>query len=204
MDYLKPADMPAVLERTKLKANEENFLLPIYEAVSNAIYSAQNRWGIDVSAKGQVSVTITTGSFQAVIADNGVGLDEVNYGHFLTPFTGFRLKRGGKGFGRFIAFKVFDDIAYASRFDSEKREQERAFSFNIYDEPQITDELISKPSLNFDKGCVVRYREPKEEFAKIGSALSGEDIVERTIRLFPVSDHETDRPNCLRRISGTS
>ena len=34
MDSLKAADMPAVLERTNLKANEENALLPIYESVS--------------------------------------------------------------------------------------------------------------------------------------------------------------------------
>lgn len=45
MDSLRPADMPAVLERTKLNTNEENFLLPIYEAISNAIYSTQSRWG---------------------------------------------------------------------------------------------------------------------------------------------------------------
>ena len=76
MVNLKPADMPAVLERTKLKVNEENSLLPIYEAVSNAIYSAQMKWGEDVTEKGKVQVDIRTTGFEAVISDNGTGLND--------------------------------------------------------------------------------------------------------------------------------
>ena len=202
MDYLKPADMPAVLERTKLKANEENFLLPIYEAISNAIYSSQNRWKGEVSKKGEVVVTITTGSFQATISDNGIGLDDENYGYFLTPFTGFRLKKGGKGFGRFIAFKVFDDIAYASRYEQDGVTHERVFGFNIYKQPQIQDELITKPAISSDCGCVVRYQYPKAEFEKVGGSLSGEDIVERTIRYFLPFFLSGDMPNLTITVDG--
>ncbi|TBD87993.1 ATP-binding protein [Rhizobium ruizarguesonis] len=34
---------------------------------------------------------------------------------FLTPLTGKKLERGGKGFGRFITFKVFGEVFYSSR-----------------------------------------------------------------------------------------
>ena len=99
MDSLKAADMPAVLERTNLKANEENALLPIYESVSNAIYSTQEKWKEEVSLKGEILLEITTGSFSASISDNGHGLNENNYDSFRIPFTNSRLKKGGKGFG---------------------------------------------------------------------------------------------------------
>ena len=106
MDSLKAADMSAVLERTNLKPNEENALLPIYESVSNAIYSTQEKWKDKVSSKGEILLEITTGSFSANVSDNGYGLNENNYDNFRIPFTSSRLKKGGKGFGRFIAFKV--------------------------------------------------------------------------------------------------
>ena len=184
MDSLRPADMPAVLERTKLKINEENFLLPVYEAISNAIYSAQSRWRDTVGTDGKVSVSVKTGSFEATIIDNGFGLNDLNYSHFLTPFTGFRLKRGGKGFGRFIAFKVFDEIVYSSRFDSKNEATSRDFRFDIYSHPQIRDDFSSLPKLPHTEGCAVRYREPKQQFLPIIEELHGEDIVERVIRYF--------------------
>ena len=112
MTDLKPADMVAVIERTKLDPNDENCLLPIYEAVVNGIYSTQSRWGKDVSQNGNVNATIASNPFKVEVFDNGFGPDDLNFDNFLTPFTGCRLKKGGKGFGRFIAFKVFKYIKY--------------------------------------------------------------------------------------------
>ncbi|NHK29682.1 sensor histidine kinase [Parvularcula flava] len=202
MDYLKPADMPAVLERTNYKHTDENFLLPIYEAISNAIYSTQSRWGDDVSSQGQVRVSISTGNFEAVIADNGLGLNKENYAYFLTPFTGYRLKKGGKGFGRFIAFKVFEDIIYTSKFKVENNTVTRVFGFNIYQEPQILDSPLNPPTLPFDQGCVVRYQYPKAEFDKIIESLEGEEIVERTIRYFLPFFLSGDMPDLAITVDG--
>lgn len=184
MDYLKPADMPAVLERTPLKVNEENFLLPIYEAISNSIYAAQSRWGDQVATNGKVKVDIKTANFQATITDNGLGLDSTNYINFLTPFTGFRLKKGGKGFGRFIAFKVFESIVYNSKYKQDGGTQHRIFGFDIYQEPQVRDNPTSPPVVHYDFGCSVRYEMPKERFVSVIETLEAEDFVERTIRYF--------------------
>lgn len=194
--------MPAVLERTKLKVTEENFLLPIYEAISNAVYSTQSRWKSEVPEKGFVSVNITTGSFQVTVADNGLGLNDENYGYFLTPFTGFRLKKGGKGFGRFIAFKVFDQISYASRFQSKDGIGNRNFDFDIHEQPQIKPPSISAPALPYDFGCSVRYQYPKKEFESICSHLEGEEIVERTIRYFLPFFLSGDMPSLIITVDG--
>ena len=115
---LKP-DMPAVLERTNLDNSTEAFLLPIYEAGSNAIHSILEKYGqAHVARDGQLRFEfIISGRLdesEVSITDNGSGLDSHNYQEFLRPFTGNKLRRGGKGFGRFIAFKVFDSVTYLS------------------------------------------------------------------------------------------
>lgn len=184
MTNLYPADMPAVLERTNLKPNFENFLLPIYEAISNAIYATQSQYGDEASKHGEVLVDIKTGNFRATIADNGSGLDHKNFDHFLTPFTGSRLKRGGKGFGRFIAFKVFNRIFYSSKYHEAASSKQRRFVFDIYSDPQIQpDETLPHHNLGAD-GCTVFYELPNEEFEGIIQKIDGSDIVERTIRYF--------------------
>lgn len=83
---------------------------------------------------------LTTASFSASIIDNGIGLDEVNYEKFKTPFTNHRLKKGGKGFGRFVGFKVFDRISYHSNYTS----GHIGFDFDIYNQPEITDTKFKK------------------------------------------------------------
>lgn len=196
--------MPAVLERTKLRVNEENFLLPIYEAISNAIYSTQSRWGDNVGHDGKVAVTIKTANFEAIIADNGLGLNQKNYGYFLTPFTGYRLQRGGKGFGRFIAFKVFDKITYTSRFMLGDKKEARSFDFDIYSEPQIRSPETSPPSMPFELGCVVSYQNPKTEYERIIKELDGTDIVERIIRYFLPFFLSGEMPDLSLNVDGAS
>ncbi len=179
MDQLNRADMPAVLERTNLRPNVENFLLPIYESISNAIYSVQDKWKEQSVEQGKIDLIITTASFSATVADNGIGLDEKNYDKFKTPFTNHRLKRGGKGFGRFVGFKVFERISYYSKHD----QGQRSFDFDIYSQPEITNPTLKKAH-KFETGCTVYYEGVKDNFQKISESLEPEDIVERIIRYF--------------------
>ena len=183
MDSLQPADMRAVIERTTLKPNKENFLLPIYEGISNAIYAAQERWKNDVATKGKIKLEITTGNFSAFVIDNGIGLNDDNYKSFKTPFTSYRLKKGGKGFGRFIAFKVFEGITYNSAFEHGSEKKHRSFDFDIYKDQEFQNpsKVITFP---FDCGCCVLYQHPNSKFQNIAEELEAEEIVERIIRYF--------------------
>lgn len=51
---------------------------------------------------------------EVTVADNGNGFDRGNLSAFLTPLTGNKYERGGKGFGRFMAFKVYSRVSYSS------------------------------------------------------------------------------------------
>lgn len=155
-------------------------MLPTYESISNAIYSVQEKWGEQAIHKGKVELVLTTGSFSATVSDNGIGLDNKNYDKFKTPFTNHRLKKGGKGFGRFVGFKVFERISYYSKFEDNKS---RDFDFYIYHQPEMTNPAFSKRH-KYDTGCTVYYEGVKETFEKIAEALEPEDIVERVIRYF--------------------
>ena len=172
--------MPAVLERTNLRPNIENFLLPIYESISNSIYSVQEKWKGSVIEKGKIDLILTTGSFSATVIDNGIGLDNKNYDKFKTPFTNHRLKKGGKGFGRFVGFKVFENITYRSKYEGG---EDRNFDFDIYKQPEITKPQFSKTHKH-ETGCSVYYEGVKDAFLKTAENLEPEDIVERVIRYF--------------------
>src|ERR1700730_9726984 len=130
--------MPAVLERTHLAAHFDAFLLPIYEAGSNAIHALLDRYGgSKIATEGKLIFAFSIGTaadeFSVTVSDNGDGLDEANYVAFRTPFTGRKLTRGGKGFGRFVAFKVFDEVAYYSKAVAINGGIEaRCFRFDVY------------------------------------------------------------------------
>ena len=98
---LKP-DMPAVLERTHIAGHFDAFMLPIYEAGSNSIHALLDRFGgANIATDGKLIFAFSIGTlpeeFSVTVSDNGGGLDDQNYLAFCTPFTGHKLRRGGKG-----------------------------------------------------------------------------------------------------------
>lgn len=111
----KSIDLASEVKRATLPDGLQGFLFPLYEAVSNSFHSIEERWGDDVEEKGQIEIEFAVDGQEILIADNGVGFDEKNLGAFLTPLTGNKYERGGKGFGRFIAFKIFKEVFYSSR-----------------------------------------------------------------------------------------
>ena len=179
---LKP-DMPAVLERTHLAGHFDAFLLPVYEAGSNAIHALLDRYGASkIATKGKLIFSFSIGTapdeFSVTISDNGNGLDEANYVAFCTPFTGHKLKRGGKGFGRFVAFKVFDEVAYYSKAVTIAGGIEtRCFRFDVYAEEEIID-ILGGIAPEFPTGCAVTYRQVKAQYHRRWEELTEERILD--------------------------
>jgi hypothetical protein len=111
----KSIDLASEVKRATLPDGLQGFLFPLYEAVSNSFHSIEEKWGDDLDEKGHIEIEIDAVGQEVLIADNGVGFDEKNLAAFLTPLTGNKYERGGKGFGRFIAFKIFKEVFYSSR-----------------------------------------------------------------------------------------
>lgn len=127
--------MLAVLERTHVGKDLHGFLLPILEAVSNAMHGIEERFSASAAKEGRIEIAISNlndpDKIMISVTDNGIGLTEDNYRWFKTPFSGHKLQQKGRGFGRFIAFKVFSRIYYSSRFENPGEPGKRTFRFDI-------------------------------------------------------------------------
>lgn len=179
-DTLVKPDMVAVLQRTHVSKDLHGFLLPTLEAVSNAMHGIEARFGDDARKQGTIEIAMSSINdpqhLMISITDNGNGLEDGNYRSFKTPFSGHKLQQNGRGFGRFIAFKVFNRILYSSRFEALPAPDKRTFRFDIYQE----DELIyhdGEPDFGH-LGLRVDYDEPRPEWHELIATLDESDIAD--------------------------
>jgi C4-dicarboxylate-specific signal transduction histidine kinase len=117
------SDIVGQVARLPLRPSEANALLPLHEAVMNALHAIQDRFGdrgiaedgrIDIRVLREEGGTSTGPIIGFEVLDNGIGLNEDNYRSFLTPFSMLKVKRGGKGVGRLGWLKVFKEIRIRS------------------------------------------------------------------------------------------
>ncbi|MBX3360115.1 MAG: sensor histidine kinase [Phycisphaeraceae bacterium] len=148
------------LRNTSLPAS--NCLLPVFEAVSNAIHAIEDA-GVP-SSQGRITVRIdrTTQSSLGfdhpakrpgpdakgdivgfTILDNGIGLNDANMESFRTLDSEYKAARGGRGVGRLLWLKAFDRAEVESVFMNGANEtQKRVFSFDArqgVSEPIVVD-----------------------------------------------------------------
>jgi hypothetical protein len=157
-ELIKP-DMQAVLSRTHLSLTLHDFLLPVFEAVSNAMHGIEAKYGEETASNvGRISITFLNPNdphkLKISITDNGIGLNDENYKSFKTPFSGYKLKAHGRGFGRFMAFKVFARSIYLSRYEFFAEERIRSFQFDLLREKEFIF-LEGTPSFAKTGVCVV-------------------------------------------------
>lgn len=164
----KTIDLIAEVKRATLPDGLQGFLFPMYEAISNAFHSIEDRWENDLEDKGRLDVTFDDQAREVTIKDNGSGFDEANLSAFLTPLTGNKYERGGKGFGRFMAFKVYSRVFYSS--GQKKPDGMLTKGCYRYDPFSNDDNLIVVKETDgagahpHDCGVTVSMRSPKADF----------------------------------------
>lgn len=163
----KSIDLASEVKRASLPDGLQGFLFPLFEAVSNALHSIEERWQDEAEEKGQIEVEVSFADQSITIADNGTGFDQKNLDAFLTPLTGNKFERGGKGFGRFIAFKLFDKVFYSSR-QTDPSGAATAGTYR-YEPFAADDNLIPVASgegagiHRFDRGLTARMQSPHDD-----------------------------------------
>ncbi len=144
-------------------------MLPIFEALSNCLHSIETKLGNAAIGGGHIAIqfhnTNDPKNFLVSVEDDGIGLNDENFRSFLTPFSGLKLEKRGRGFGRFIAFKVFERIHYQARDQVDSGLRSRTFRFNIYDRREIIF-FDGEPDFS-GTGVKVEFNEPKEEWHEI-------------------------------------
>lgn len=173
----KSIDLASEVKRATLPDGLQGFLFPLFEAVSNALHSIEERWQDEAEEKGQIEVEVSFADQSITIADNGTGFDQKNLEAFLTPLTGNKFERGGKGFGRFIAFKLFDKVFYSSR-QTDPSGAATAGTYR-YEPFAADDNLISVASNDgagihrFDRGLTARMQSPHDDVLNYFDTTTG-------------------------------
>ena len=57
----KTVDLATEIRRASLPSGLEGFLFPVFEAVSNALHAIEDRFGEDLTKKGEIRITFDSG-----------------------------------------------------------------------------------------------------------------------------------------------
>lgn len=152
-----------------------NALLPVFEAVVNSIQAIEERG--DVSG-GTITIRIQREAQQMLgevdeglitefhISDNGIGFTPVNFESFETSDSIHKQAIGGKGVGRFLWLKAFDNVSIESVYTKEKANMKRSFTFST--EKGIEEKLNASSS--DEVSTIVKLIGFKSEYRKLPSA----------------------------------
>lgn len=125
---------------------------PIVEVVVNAIQAIERNGGTD----GKINISVhrveqleLDGSRPEVrsfeIEDNGIGFTDENRNSFDTLYTDLMIREGGKGFGRFLCLKYFENLHVESVYRDKDSFKHREFSMGKNNDI-IVNEKVSKSS----------------------------------------------------------
>jgi hypothetical protein len=107
---------------------------PIVEVVLNAIQSIESagrngKIAIRIQREDQMELDGDLSGVRNVeVEDNGIGFTPENRESFDTLYSDFKIMEGGKGFGRFICLKYFDDVHVDSVYQEKRAFRRRTFS----------------------------------------------------------------------------
>lgn len=124
-------------------SNATQGLQPLFEAVSNAIYAIEDRYGAERLKDGSILVSVedlgNPRKLRIRVEDDGVGLDEARFTAFCEIDTDFKIAKGGKGVGRLFWLDAFKDVLVDSKYTAGEIISERAFTFVLRNEEQVEE-----------------------------------------------------------------
>lgn len=179
-------------------------LTPVIEAVCNsidAIGSERTDGFIDIVVKrsGDQSLELdTTHTLSDIISidviDNGIGFTEENKDSFDTYRSGFKMSKGGKGFGRFMYLKYFRHVSIESIFYEEGKYKQRRFTFGHADEIIENEQIVDiEPSSDLHTGTVLHLSSIKSFDLDKGLEVIARKLVERLLVFFVTGGEYTPK-----------
>lgn len=131
-----------------LPPTASNGMMPVFEAVTNALYAVQEQYPETWADDGVITIEVLRDKPTAspdsqpehqqvagfVVTDNGIGLNDALFGHFRELDTEYRADKKGRGIGRLSWLKVFAKAEIVSIFDRGGQPHERSFTFRLSNE----------------------------------------------------------------------
>jgi hypothetical protein len=171
---------------------------PIVETIVNAIEAIaddQPADGGQIEVRAQRSKQIELDSSRPDITgfqiqDNGIGFTDANRNSFDTLYSDYKARLGGKGFGRFVCLKYFDDLLVDSTFRQGNVFKRRVFSMGKEDDI-IVNELV-EDSAEKESKTTITLASLKGKIEKTLPILA-RNIVERLLPYFITKDYVCPR-----------
>ncbi len=172
-------------------------LLPLFEVVSNSIHAVeetgklQGSIVIEIVRKGAPESLAESSNVDQysvtgfIVKDNGVGFTQKNFESFLTSDSDYKMEKGGKGVGRFLCLKAFDQIEVESVYRDNGGIKQRSFVFKPKGEGifEYRDEMVGSKDL-FTKIQLVRIKEDFQEHCPRGIHILAQNLIEHFLIYF--------------------
>ncbi|MBF9049868.1 hypothetical protein GTA62_13155 [Roseobacter sp. HKCCD9010] len=140
-------------------SNTADALQPVFEAVSNGMHAIQDKFRDKAQSAGSLQVLFedirNSATYQVIVTDNGIGLDDERFNAFCTTDTAFKIARGGKGVGRLLWLDAFSMIHVNSIFEEGGRLYRRTFDFSLSGVEPIFNEELSEISGRAETGTAI-------------------------------------------------
>lgn len=152
-----------------------NFLLPLFEAISNSLYAIgdphpnDSKMILTVNRENEQASLLGDSDRENLdilgfdIEDNGEGFTLTNYTSFCTDSSPLKEATGGKGVGRFTWLKAFDSVHIESYF----QENNLPYKRTIFLDSQNQKSSMKLAENPHQDGTVVSLRGFKAEYRKI-------------------------------------
>ena len=168
---------------------------PIIEIVVNAIQAIEDKENI---SGGKIKVilkrspqTEIDGSLphieSIVVIDNGIGFTDKNRESFDTLYSDYKIKQGGKGFGRFTCLKYFKDLHVDSVYFDSKKYKRRKFSMGKGNDI-IVNEIVTDSNTN-DSGTSIRLDFVRNNSLNKKLPTIARSLVEKLLPYFITKDY---------------
>ena len=148
-------------------------LVPLYEAIVNAINAIDERAQNNESFEGLIEIEVvrektiisdsdsnTVRGFS--IIDNGIGFNDQNMASFMEADSEYKMAIGGKGVGRFSWLKAFNSARITSTYKDNGSFVTRSFVFSL-DNSEIEDSLEDTPEAK-DYQTIIELSDYKNDY----------------------------------------
>ena len=173
-------------------------LTPIIEAVCNSIDAIgktvhDGKIRIILKRDGSQDFGLEGNPFKGEIIavdiiDNGEGFTDANRDSFDTFKSDHKLSSGGKGFGRFMFLKYFNEVAVESIYRKESVFFKRTFTFGHADEIIENETNESLEGMDHQTGTIVHLSSIKNKDLDKGIDVNARKLVERLLSYFASDD----------------
>ena len=181
-EYEMDSDLTRRIRNFNLSPDQ--YLIPLFEAISNSIHAIQERFQSTWTDEGKITVEFirTNGYLDKIqITDNGIGLNDYNFDSFLKTDSEYKKGKGGKGIGRFSWLLSFDSVTITSSFRSADKVWLRKFNFSARQKPVHNHTCVEYSG---NVGSVIELSSPKSGFAEKYNATNIGIIAKNAISHF--------------------